>query len=273
MIKPKSVCYYSKNKTFPTKRDRRGVEALAAGFKKLGWDFTYLFQPKPTEPLRDVVVTSGWNRHPAPANFGVNHLVLDCGYLGDRRGEDLSLGWFGLNGLARNPEPIENRGLPFFKRCEPWTDRTTGPALVCGQVPTDRALFQVVRHYRDWLRKVCNQLDAAGVEVLFKPHPRKKIKTPPTARLVSGPLRRVIQHEQPTYCVGYSSNALVEAAVLGVYPVPGSPLALTWDIRTNFTLEPNKADREKWLDKVASQQFNLEEMSNGTALSYLLNAL
>ena len=271
MKKTNSVLYFNKFKRFPTARDKAGVEAMRDGFKKHGYSFKVVFgRPDRAEPFHEVVLTSGWNRHPAPSSYGESHLILDCGYLGDRTGDVLSLGWFGLNNQAHRQEPLENRGLPYFEKCKPWIeDADNNRVLLIGQVPTDKSLFGVTNRYKEWLFRMGRELQSHGYEVMFKAHPRVADMTVPGVTTYKGRLPNIHTRFNPRFALAYSSNALVELAIEGVYPVPVSPIAMTWDIKTGLDMEPNPAKRKKWLDYVASKQFSISEMRSGFAFDYL----
>lgn len=211
----------------------------------------------------DVVVAWGvnWTNLWASCKArGVPYLVMEAGYLPPRL-DWVSLSWNGLkrhgdHGVPESPSSL--RWERWRKGMGSW--RTDGEVvIVIGQHPGDAA----VRHldWQAWMRAAMRSV--LGLDVgpfVFRPHPH-----------VETPDRSLEEDLARARCVvTCNSNVGVDAVYAGVPTIATDPGSMAWDVaareiaRTAVVDQP-EPDRETWGRRLASSQWRLDELADGSA--------
>ena len=195
-----------------------------------------------------------------------NVLIMERGYLGDRHNW-VSLGWDDLNGQANfyNSYVPADRWDKYWRgQMQQW--KTTGNnILVCGQVMNDQSLSDCI-DYKAWLKNTCITLMNNDENVVFRGHPLEtedyglsKDIYISTDKDIYGDLNRC------KAMVTWSSTTSVIAAYSGVPTFVFSKYAMTNEVSSNDLNKIVRPDRYDWGRKIAYTQWNLDELSNGTA--------
>lgn len=202
-------------------------------------------------------------------------LVMERGYLGDRLQVWTSLGWDGLNGRARFPEP-QDQGQRFWANhghlaCE-W-ERFDGYHLVIGQVLGDTALTMV--NFQEWVEETIDALDKMGVDVRFRPHPeavrRGQQFRVPDYMVIGGTLAEALS--EAACVVTWNSNTGVDAVLAGVPAVTFDEGAMAWPVTSHNLIEPLvMPDRTEWFRDMAWRQWTMDEIASGFAWSVVREA-
>lgn len=132
-------------------------------------------------------------------------------------------------------------------------------------VPPDRKIMHALRLSPDWIENLQHQIKK------YTDRPIRIRTRPPSRRdrIKSDTFKEFVEHD--TYLViGYSSNALVEAIILGI-PVISLGHSATKSF-SNYDLadienipDIDNERRRAWLRHLSYKQFTREELSNGTA--------
>lgn len=227
----------------------------------------------------DVCITWG-PRIPDVAHLhAVHHLVMECGFLGDRL-DNFYVGFSGLNGMGKPAAPLRpNAGAQWYSELKELPRRSEHRnVVILGQVAKDANLLPL--HYSDeerplvyaeYLRKLSNFLERRGCAVGFRGHPMDSAWTNMVAPDVflfdkEGWSKEKI-FEWADLAVSFSSNSLVEAFMAGLDVMPAHPGSMCWDVRStvdrqNFMTAQQRRD---WLDQVASSQFSSKQVRSGEA--------
>jgi len=239
---------------------------LMRGIRELGDECEATTHPP--RLLHDIAI--GWG--PKHQGLGLcwarRWLCIELGFLKPRF-ENNFLGFDGLNGRGRWPimPGREESWLHLLKpyRVPPEIRRV----LVFGQVPTDFSLQGLddgrgIR-YLEWLNRLIRSLRAMGYEVRFRKHPLATDRLDVTVQTAEGTLDEAV--EWADLCVAYSSNALLDAFLLGCPVAPFSETSMTWPVRSSLReiRTVSHDERVRWLLKVASSQWSQREMLDGTA--------
>jgi hypothetical protein len=244
---------------------KRGLERHGVHVDYSGFD----------EPRRcDFAVVWGFRQKRVMAE-APHTLVMERGHVGDRQAQT-SLGWDGLGGRGRYPQPMNGawRWGWFHKDLmKPW--REDGwYALVIGQVPGDEAVKDI--NVSGWVAGVCQTVARVwAMPVRYRPHPLARALGHP----LEGPLRGVELSlggalaedlTEAAVAVTYSSTSGVEAALAGVPVVALDRGSMAWDVATHDLGEPwARPDRTAWAHNLAWTQWDDEEISAGVAWDYL----
>lgn len=289
--KPSAVLAFTGYPTDPGKKtSRRGmwVEGLTAA--GVPWED---YKPHQPSQFADVVVTWGIREAHLYGTRAFRHLVMECGFLGERVFENFYLGWWGLNGGGQLPGPvISGRGEPHYGALRPAREgrRTHRRVAILGQVHSDSSLFplstvphanahtklplDVVRWY-EGVAKLCR---LRNMEMAWRGHPSDPIycnRSRPVDALDANDWPKEQLWEWADVAVAFSSNSLLEAYMAGVDVVPAHPQAMVWPVRSELGF-PNRHtmdERRAWLDRVASYQWSREEIASGAAWQYVVQGL
>lgn len=192
--------------------------------------------------------------------------ILERGYLGDRfKWTSVSFGG-GLNGKGEFRGTLDDPARfrrHFGELMQPWR-RQDGYALLIGQVPGDMSLAgaDVVR----WYRRTAGDLEAAGFDVRFRPHPVAENRglrvRVPGVKLATGTLQEAL--DGAAVCVTFNSNTGVDAVLAGVPTITADRGSMAWEVTTHSVAEGViTPDREAWAARLAWKQWTLDEMSSG----------
>ena len=258
----------------------RKLHRLERGFMQLGWD---VVQDRPQHITQaDLVCTWGVRKTEQAREHGLHHLIMELGFLGDRN-EWSYLGFNSLNARGRSPF-IPERGLEWYP--DKWAVPMQYPrgrstrALIMGQVPDDASLFDFGRNdtgqrYARWVVSIVKRMNAMGWDVMWRKHPK-------SGNDAIGPK---LPHVTDTYgwgfeesinnadvVVGYSSNALLDAAIMGKPVIVGSDMSFAHPISSTFKeVFPTDFDMLRdVIDTAASAQWATKEIEHGQALEHLL---
>jgi hypothetical protein len=219
----------------------------------------------------EVAITWGIRQTDIAVRHAHYHVVMEYGFLGKRTSEDFYVGIGGLNGVGRPVSPPKKgRGSRFYELLQPSKTGEPRRVLILGQVCGDTNLIDFgsdnARRNRvtGWLLKQANYWTCRGFEVAVKGHPYDPISASALRNSGFKPIDTLDEaFEWGDVAVAYNSNSLVDAAVAGLLPVPAHPGSLTWPIRSSPTCfrVPTMAERRRWLDHVASHQWNVSEFN------------
>lgn len=193
-------------------------------------------------------------------------LVMERGFIGDRFNWT-SLGWDGLNGRARftKVDDASRFKKNFGHLLKPWKRKTSGYALVCGQVAGDAALTGVDIH--QWYRTTSVALYKQGWDVKFRQHPvevQRGVAVPgvPFAEVVKGSLDDALSGAG--LVITYNSNTGVDAILSGVPVHAADAGSMVYDLSSRDFV-PIKPKRQKRLHEMAWCQWQLDEIKSGAA--------
>jgi hypothetical protein len=194
-------------------------------------------------------------------------VVMELGYLGNRYQN------IGLSLLHGKGDRIHNNNGYFLGSARRPGDRLdalgiglethdlapVGKALLLGQVPGDSQLGG--KNIITWARDMMSQMNQAGYEVTFRPHPGV-IKPDHTLQ------EEIMSHN---ITAGYNSTALVECIRLGAPFVCDADCQYI-SMSTGDLMRPTSqpmADRSQFLANLAYCQHNAEQFRNGDAWAHI----
>lgn len=226
----------------------------------------------------DFAVCWGWRigRRIRESGFDKPILVMERGYLGDRMNVWTSLGWDGLNGRARFPEP-QDGGQRFWSNhghlAKEW-EHLEGYFLIAGQVLGDQSLNGV--DYLEWLADTIEELDRIGIDVRFRPHPeaerRGQVFPVPSYMVSTGTLEQDLS--EAACVIAYNSNATVDAVLAGIPAITVDEGAMAWEITSHQVSQPLVTpDRNEWFRRMAWTQWTLREITSGEAWEAVKTAM
>lgn len=210
--------------------------------------------------------------------LALRHVIMECGFLGERTFENFYVGYAGLNGFGYPVCPVvEGRGEQWYGMVKPAKKvERHQKILVLGQVAHDASLMPFSHTekarpeaYKGWLSKVIERFHMQGKQVAFKPHPSDPIhsthflRDDPRLAFRFNSLADAFRWAD--LAVAFSSNSLVEAFMAGVDVMPLHPTSLTWDVRSDLDnpREVSHDERLRWVDKVATYQWSAEQIASG----------
>ena len=211
-------------------------------------------------PEGDFVAVWGWREARRYINT-LPTLVLECGYLGARTTDWISLGWDGLNGRAQfvNANVPGDRAARWARLLKPCRPFGGGPIVIMGQVAGDCSWNNAdpATKYQQMRQMVAG----LGQPVLFRPHPITAdtgVSLAETLEMASG-------------VVTFSSNSGVDAVLAGVPTIAMDAGSMV------FGLVPAKPPFEKidenqrarWLERLAYCQWSAAEVADGTAWEHI----
>jgi len=227
----------------------------------------------------DVCITWG-PRVPDVAHLhAVHHLVMECGFLGDRR-DNFFVGFSGLNGMGKPVAPvIQGAGQEWYGDLKPLPKRVEHKnVVILGQVAKDANLIPLhasddgrPQAYREYLKRLASFLERRGCAVGFRGHPQDAVWTnmvaPDVFKFDEAGWDKEKVFEWADLAVAFSSNSLVEAFMAGIDVMPAHPGSMCWDVRSTVDQQAYFDDEQRraWLDQVASSQFSSEDIRSGKA--------
>lgn len=193
-------------------------------------------------------------------------IVIERGYLGERKKTWLAVGNGGLNGLANfnNEDVPSDRWEMWADSVKPWK-RGGKYAVIMGQVPKDSSLYGMCPYH--WAHSVyLSALDKFN-KVYFRPHP----DAPPFKTdmpIIDGDLDEALDNAK---CViTYSSNSAVDAVMNGVPAITMFRGSMAWDVSSHdFTEKLYKGDRDAWGARLAYAQWHIDEIRSGKAWQHI----
>lgn len=208
---------------------------------------------------------------------GAHYLVMERGYIGDihNRRKYTSLGFDGLNGRARFPEPRDPDRWRRLMQLHPW--RIGGDyVLVMGQVRGDAAVAGV--DLEGWYEATARRIAmASGLPVRFRPHPqsveRYEVRDVPGTERSTGTLEQAL--DGAAAVATYSSNSGVDAVLAGVPVWACDEGSMVKSIAGRDLDEmPPRPDRTEWANRIAHAQWENEtEIAGGVAWDHLKELL
>jgi hypothetical protein len=254
-------------------------QALAEGCRAVGWHpmlqrpSQFRFVDAYADALAVVVDGLGLEGRPIAETYrrlGVPVWVLELPRIRQYTGEHALL----LDSLHWLPEGVAGRIMPDF----PTLKRQTGAKhiLLAMQKPGDAAHGMDLDALERWARNTVAFIKAVtGKQVIVRPHPKHKSAMPDDllgADALSHPNSEPIDAAlaKAAAVVSYNSTVGWDAIIAGVPVVALAPAALCSYHRYTTTLAelkplPAKA-RTEALARVASTQWTLDELRDGTAL-------
>ena len=200
-------------------------------------------------------------------------IVIERGYLGERKNTWLSVGNGGLNGFAN----FHNQNVPpdrweryWAQDLKPW--KTKGRyALIMGQVPKDSSLYGMCPYA--WARSIYQAAVDKFKKVYFRPHP--EAKTPPEGfdlPIMTGDLAEAL--DDAKCVITYSSNTAVDAVINGIPSVTMFQGSMAWDVSTHdFKTPLYRGNRDKWGAKIAYAQWHIDEIRSGDAWRHIRQSI
>lgn len=255
--------------SFSAEHQRSHQYALCSGLAALGIKTKKSFSEKHVDTER--VACWGWRKGKYLRDKGHEVLVMERGYIGDRFSYT-SLGWNGLNGLAKFPNYPDDNGLRFQLhggKINPW--KLGGDyALILGQVPGDASLRGM--DMIPWYRSMAQQIHLTHkLPVYFRPHPdllKKSIFQYVQGTLPSqGTLAEALEGAAFTAC--YNSNSSVDSVLAGVPCVVGDIGSMAYDVCSKSIDDITCPERTLWASQLAWRQWSLSEIESGVALRAL----
>lgn len=211
-------------------------------------------------------------------------IVLEVG--GIKRGTTWKVGLNGINrdAVFGNSDMDSTRADKLGLHLKPW--RENGKfILICGQ--HDKSLqWQDMPRMSKWLMSIIDEIQSyIDMPIVFRPHPRCRLES------IEHQYHNVYRDEpirlDNTYddfnlsfkdvyaVVNWSSNPGPQAAIAGI-PVFTGPSSLAWPIanqQLSQITNPNKPDRQQWLNDYAWTEYTINEIENGLPLNRLTNLL
>lgn len=215
-----------------------------------------------------VAICWGWRKGAKYHRQGRDVLVMERGYLGDRFAWT-SLGWNGLNGRARWPEPHDDGARfehNFGHLRREWPRNDEGYALIVGQVQGDAALADT--DIQRWYTDAHQAMGRRGFKVAFRPHPealKRGHDIGPLAHLViGGTLANALGNA--AVAVTWNSNAGVEAVLAEIPTITCDDGAMARPVTAHgLAAELVTPDRDDWLRRMAWRQWTIDEIASGHA--------
>ena len=203
--------------------------------------------------------------------IGADIVILETGFLnrGDGKTNHYAVGLNGLNGRGdyRNKNSPPDRRKKLGVILQDWNQGKH--VVLCGQVPWDASVD--FTNHREWLEKTARALYLyTNRTVIFRPHPKCKM-APITGTVYS---TRSLENDlmDAWAVVTFNSNTAVEAVILGI-PVfaadAGSMAMPVANAELSRIEDPEKPDREQWLNDLCYAQWTPEEMKEGLAWRHL----
>lgn len=247
--------------------------AMCEGLQRHGYDTELAQRGTNPKDAGSFVVTWGWRDGKRLRDLGYNVLVMECGYIGDRINQWVSLGWNGLNGRAAWNAPADDGERfeeNFGRYLKPWKQDRAGYAIIMGQVRGDAAISEIV--IDRWYPEVARDLERLGYEVKFRPHPvavqRKIDGIALRGQRIEGTLEEALSGA--SVCVTWNSNSGVDAALAGVPVIACDEGSMALDVASHAVSDPLVTpDREDWCNRLAWRQWSPEEMRSGYAWDHV----
>ena len=209
-------------------------------------------------------------------------IVLEVGSI--KRGITWKVGLNGINRdaqfgtMGNNADRANSLGLSL----KPW--RKAGDhILICGQ--HEKSLqWQNMPKMSKWVTSIIDEIKLyTDLSIVFRPHPRCLLEAlenqytnvyTDVPQKINGTYDDFNLSFKDSYAViNWSSNPGIQAVINGI-PAFTGPSSLAWPV-SNTGLEtinnPNKPERQQWLNDYAWTEFTEEEISKGIPLKRLTN--
>ncbi|MCE5229014.1 hypothetical protein LLG95_05395 [bacterium] len=255
------------------------LSALAEGMQKAGWQTVWrnpnVFTPDQTEQC-DAVVIHGLHGHArmirdSYAAHSIPILILEYGYW--RRDEGYwSLGIGNLNWIPQTNCP-DGRAKALGLIAPPTCKSEGEYILLCGQKSGDAQ--HDIQDIALWARETAARIhEHTDVPIVWRPHPRQEETPAPsgtTTHLPSEfPLEKSLAGAK--VLVTHNSTAAYAAFVTGIPVVCDRSAAYAEvanvDLGPVIFERPGAENIQAFLNRVAYAQWNLSELSDGTAFSF-----
>jgi hypothetical protein len=198
-------------------------------------------------------------------------IVVERGYLGERKNTWLSVGNGGLNGLANfgNENADSDRWDAYWANdVKPWK-KGGKYAIIMGQVPKDSSLYGMCPYA--WAKSIYQSAVDKFKKVYFRPHPEAK-KVDIGLPIIEGDLEEAL--DDAKCVISYSSNSAVDAVINGIPAITMFKGSMAWDVSThNFKDKLYKGDRDAWGSRLAYSQWHIEEIRAGLAWEHIRKTL
>lgn len=218
----------------------------------------------------DTVICWGWRIAEPLVQAGKQVLVMEHGYLGDRK-RWTSLGWNGLNGYAQfkaasNEERFAANHADLLK---PWNPDGRY-ALLIGQVDGDASLGGMP--FQPWaVRTAYRAAKEFGLPVKFRPHPVAiefgQCYPVADAEFIRGNLSDALNGA--SVVITFNSNTAVESVMAGKPTITFDRGSMAWPVTSHGWSIPAEPDRKPWASQLAWNQFTIEEIRDGTAWEHV----
>jgi len=246
------------------------AHALRLGFEAHGVASRIVDIPR--QPESDVVACWGWRIAAPLVAAGKRVLVMEHGYIGDRK-VWTSLGWNGLNGRARFAPAADSKRFDkhhdhLYQQWNPQGDYS----LLIGQVDGDASLMNMP--FQPWAVRMAFRMQKEfGLPVKFRPHPVAlefgQNYVVGCAERIFGTLKDAMQGA--VVVVTFNSNAATEAMLAGKPTVTLDAGAIAYPVAAHdFTIQ-SEPDRLPWAREVAWRQFTMDEIRSGFAWEHVRN--
>lgn len=212
--------------------------------------------------------------HDLQSAAGNHYLVLERSYIGDihRRRRWTSIGFDGLNGRAdfcNDGDVLWERWDRHFGRLMlPERDFRTPPpvGLIIGQVPGDAALVGV--DIDAWYRAATDDVQRAGLDAEFRPHPNDIAGCRKLGITAQEPLSRTL--DRVSVVMTWNSSAAIDAVLAAVQTVAVDRGSMAWDVAAHSIEQvPFYSDRLAWASRLAYAQWLDDEIIAGHAWDHL----
>ena len=195
-------------------------------------------------------------------------IVIERGYLGERKNTWLSVGNGGLNGLANfgnHDVPPDRWERYWADQVKPWK-KGGKYALIMGQVPKDSSLYG--RCPYQWARSIYPAALEKFKKVFFRPHPEAKLPQDLGIPIMEGDLVEALDDAKAV--ITYSSNSAVDAVMNGIPAITCHRGTMAWDVSSHSFKEPlYKGDRDEWGARIAYAQWHIDEIASGEAWQHI----
>jgi len=163
----------------------------------------------------------------------------------------------------------------------------SGYILFCAQLPWDSQVKSV--NYIEWVYNILKILTKTKKKILFRYHPlylkkkhKNKFKIPNSVQIDQNKILN--DSLKNAYCViSFNSNSLVDSIIQGVPIIACHKMSVVYNISTKningdkYNIKnlyiPDKKDIIQTLSNISYMQYNLEELKNNTALSFIKNLI
>jgi hypothetical protein len=203
---------------------------------------------------------------------GKSVIVIERGYLGERKKTWLSVGNGGLNDYAN----FGNQNVPPDRWEKYWTDQVKPwkkggkYAIIMGQVPKDSALYGQCIY--KWAKMIYPSALDKFKTVYFRPHPEAFPPPDLGIPLLTGNLQDALDGAKAV--ITYTSNSAVDAVMNGIPAITFCQGTMAWDVSTHSFKEPlYRGDRDAWGSRIAYAQWHIDEITSGEAWRHIRNTI
>lgn len=245
------------------------AHALTLGLERHGIHACTITPQQVTDA--DVIACWGWRVAAPYAAAGKRVLVMEHGYIGDRK-VWTSMGWNGLNGRATFAQAKDGRRFWDLHgdRMQPWNPQGEY-ALLIGQVEGDSSLNGMP--FQPWAYRMCARAAKEfGLPVKFRPHPVAiefgQVYTTGCDQH-RGSLTDALAGA--AVVITYNSNTAVESVLAGKPTIAFDRGSMAWDVTAHGWRILAEPDRNTWAQALAWKQFTIEEIRDGSAWEHVRN--